>query len=148
MARILVVESDRFFADVLACTLGLDAHEVSVCTSAREGVRQGQTDPPDVVVAAWRLKGDMHGGEVCRRICESTPGVKAIVIAGTQDCASEASEYGNCVEAIIAKPFHRNEILDAVHRVLVGESAYALADSPSFSPFSEKRGSYQLLNSR
>jgi DNA-binding response OmpR family regulator len=94
MARILVVESDRFFADVLACTLGLEGHEVAVCTSARDGVRQGQADPPDVVLAAWRLKGDMHGGEVCRRICMSRPSVKAIVIAGTQECVFEAGEYG------------------------------------------------------
>jgi DNA-binding response OmpR family regulator len=148
MARILVVESDRFFADVLACTLGLEGHDVSVCTSAREGIRQGQADPPDVVVAAWRLKGDMRGGEVCRQICEVQPCVKAIVIAATQECVIEAGEYGFCVEAIIAKPFHRDEILDAVHQVSASESAYASADSRSSSPFSQNRSSYQLLNSR
>ena len=134
MARILIVEDDLFFADVLACTLGLDGHEVAVTNSASEGVRCGLATPPDIVVAAWWLKGDMHGGEVCRRIHAAWPSVKAIAITGHPECAFEAGQYCECVESVIMKPFHKSEILDAVRRVLVSEMDFASAHSPVPGP--------------
>jgi two-component system, cell cycle response regulator CpdR len=130
MARILIVEDDSFFADVLACTLGLDGHEVAVADSASEGVRRGRANCYDLVVAAWRLKGDMHGGTVCRRIRAAWPSVKALVITGHHECALEAAQYGKCVAAVLIKPFHRNEILEAVRQALVAELVLASPHLP------------------
>jgi len=147
MAQILVVEENRFFADVLACTLALDGHRVAVANSAGEGVRRGLANHPDVVVAAWRLKGDMHGGEVCRRIHAVWPSVKAIVITGHQECAFEAGQYCECVAAVLIKPFHRDEILDAVRQALVSEMVFASAHLP-IPQFAGQDNSCNLLNVR
>jgi two-component system, response regulator YesN len=145
MVRILIVEDDRFFADVLACTLGWDGHEVAVANNAAEGVSRGLASGPDVVVAAWKLKGEMHGGEVCRRIHAAWPNSRAIVITGHQEYFYEASHYCRCVAAVLIKPFHRDQILEAVRHALVGEIVFAAAQL-SLSPLLEQNRSCQLSN--
>ena len=147
MVRILIVEDDRHFADVLACMLGWDGHEAAVANSAAEGISQGLASHPDVVVAAWRLKGEIHGGEGCRRIHAAWPNVKAIVITGDQEYVYEAGQYCECIAAVLSKPFHRDEILEAVRRALLGNMVFAAAHL-LIPPFSEQDNTCQLLNSR
>jgi DNA-binding response OmpR family regulator len=124
MAQILIVESDPFFADVLACTLGLEEHDVTVAHSAAEGVRLGLAVSPDVVVAAWSLRGDVHGGEVCRRIHAAWPCTGVVIITGRQEFVSQAGEYCGDAAAVLAKPFHREDILRAVRRALFSGAAF------------------------
>jgi DNA-binding response OmpR family regulator len=147
MARILIVEDDRFFADVLACMLGWDGHEVTVANNAADGISRGLTSQPDVVVAAWGLKGEIHGGEVCRRIHSAWPNVTAIVITSHQEYVFEAGQYCKCIAAVLVKPFHRDEILDAVRRSFVGELVFTAAQL-SMSPSLDQDNSCQLLNLR
>jgi DNA-binding response OmpR family regulator len=123
MARILIVESSPFFADVLACTLALEKHDVLAANSATEGIRLGLASRPDLVVAAWSLRGDVHGGEVCRRIRAASPGTKAVIITGHDELVSQAREYCRSRVAVLVKPFHRADILSAVRRALRGDAA-------------------------
>jgi DNA-binding response OmpR family regulator len=144
MARVLIVEDDRFFAEALARTLGLAGHEVAVAGGAREGVRRGEEYRPDVLVAVWCLKGDVDGGEVCRRIHAACPAVRAIVITAHPERTFEAAHCSECVEAVLIKPFHKNEILEAVRRAAAGTAGFASAPSP-VSSFSRPGDSCQLL---
>jgi CheY-like chemotaxis protein len=144
MARILIVEDDSFLAEALARTLELAGHEVAVASGAAEGVGQGEAYLPDVLVTAWCLKGDVHGGEVCRRIHAACPAVRAIVTTAHQERAFEAAHYSDCVEAVLFKPFHQNEILEAVRRAAAGTADSVSAPS-LVSSFSSQGNSCQLL---
>jgi DNA-binding response OmpR family regulator len=121
MARILIVETNPFFADVLACTLGAEKHDVAVADNADEAIRLGWADHPDVVIAAWWLPGDVHGGEVCRRIRAVSPATKAIIITAREELVSQARDYCRCLAAVLVKPFHRDDILRVVRRILCRE---------------------------
>jgi len=125
MARILIVENSPFFADVLACTLGLEEYDVTVANTAVEGVRLGLASRPDVVIAAWSLRSDIHGGEVCRRIRAAWPGTKVVIITGHDELVSQAEEYCGGAAAVLAKPFHKNDILGAVRRALCSDAAFS-----------------------
>jgi len=125
MTRILIVESSPFFADVLACTLGLDEYDVAVANTAAEGVRLGLASRPDVVIAAWSLRSDMHGGEVCRRIRAAWPGTKVVIITGHDELVSQAEEYCGGAAAVLTKPFHRKDILRAVRQALYSDAAFS-----------------------
>jgi two-component system, OmpR family, response regulator len=118
MARILIVEDDPFFADVLACTLKLEGHDTTVANDACEGIRLGLISRPDVVIADWSLRNTLNGGEVCRRIRVICPRCKTIIITGHQELVSEALRYCDHAEAVIAKPFHKQEILGALRKAL------------------------------
>jgi two-component system, cell cycle response regulator CpdR len=147
MARILIVEDDLFFAAALARVLELAGHEVTAAEGAADGIRRGAMDRPDVVIAAWHLKGDVHGGEVCRRIHAAWPGVKAIVVTAHQEHAFEAARCCWCVEGVLVKPFHKSEILDAVRRATADATDFAVGHLP-IAPFSEQDDSYQLQTQR
>ena len=118
MARILIVEDDRPFADVLALALRLAGHNVLVAASADEGIRLGLAHRPDVVIADWMLNGDLHGGDVCRRIRAACPAVKTIVMTGYLDIVPEVGRWSEYGETIMRKPFHKEDILEAVNRAL------------------------------
>jgi len=130
MARILIVEDDRPFADALACILELEGYEVLTANSAEHGVRLGVENIPDLIIADWMLKSEMHGGEVCRRIHDVRPGAKTIMMTGHQEHIFQAARYCKGVEAVIVKPFHKKEILDAV-RLALSEGMAAEMESCS-----------------
>ena len=134
-ARILIVEDDPFFADVLARALGLEGYDVTVANSAGEGVRLGRACRPALVIAAWWLRHDMHGGEVCRRILAAWPGTKIIVTTGHHEFAARAQQYCDGVAAVLLKPFHKEEILRAVRQALIGAAAVL----PTLHPLADFR---------
>ena len=84
----------------------------------RKAFELGLADRPDVVIADWMLGGDLHGGEVCRRIRAACPSVKTIIMTGYLDGASEVEQWSEYAETLLEKPFHQEAILEAVNRAL------------------------------
>lgn len=119
MARILVVEDDRSFAEALASAIRLGGHDVSISTAADEAVELGAAQSPDIVIADWMLGCEMHGGEVCRQIRATCPRVKTIVMTGYLDAESDICQWPEYAEALLKKPFHKEAIFDAIDRVLI-----------------------------
>jgi CheY-like chemotaxis protein len=126
MAQILIVEDDQPYAEALALTLHLEGHEVLIAASAEEGIQFGLAYQPDLVLADWMLGGGLDGGEVCRRIQTASPRLKSIIITGYPNTLSKIRQQCKNMEAVIAKPFHKEEILDAVNR--------AIFDAPMCEP--------------
>jgi DNA-binding response OmpR family regulator len=118
MTRILIIEDDQPFADTLAFALRLEGYDVSVALSAEEGIDVGLARRPDVVIADWMLGGDMHGGEVCRRIQTIWPSARTILTTGYLESVSEIGRWSDFADTFIEKPFHKEAILDAVNRAL------------------------------
>jgi DNA-binding NtrC family response regulator len=118
LAKILIVEDDQPFADALAFTLRLEGHEVLVAGTADEAIRLGLAQRPDVVVADWMLKNDLHGGQVCRRIHSACPQVKTIIMTGYLDAVREAGQWSEYRETVIEKPFHKKDILEVINQAL------------------------------
>jgi DNA-binding response OmpR family regulator len=124
MGQILIVEDDRPFAEALALMLRLERHEVLIAVSADEGVRLGLAQRPDVVIADWMLKNKLDGGEVCRRIRDVCPPVKCIVVTGYLDLLPEIARRCPHLEAVITKPFHKEDIVKAVNRASSGATIH------------------------
>ncbi|MEN6406951.1 MAG: response regulator [Thermoguttaceae bacterium] len=118
MSQILIVEDDRPFGEALAMTLRRAGHEVAVAVDADEGVQLGLLWRPDVVIADWMLKSSLHGGEVCRRIRAACPTARTIIMTGYLDIVPEVGRWSEYGETIIQKPFHKEDILEAVHKLL------------------------------
>jgi DNA-binding response OmpR family regulator len=118
MARILIVEDDQPFAEALALAIEPAGHHVLVAGSAEEGIRLGLAHNPDVVIADWMLGGDLHGGDVCRRIRDACPPVKTILMTGYLGDASGANRWSEYAEILMRKPFHQEAILEALNSAL------------------------------
>jgi DNA-binding NtrC family response regulator len=118
MGQILIVEDDPSFAEALAFTLGAEGHEVLVAADAERAAALAAACRPDVIVADWSLGNGPHGGDACRQVHRICPRSKAIIITGHQDVASQVSRSCRCVETVLLKPFHMEQIIAAVRRVL------------------------------
>jgi DNA-binding response OmpR family regulator len=116
MVRILIVEDDRPFADALASAIRPEGHDVVVAASSQEGIELGLSHQPDVVIADWVLGGDVHGGEVCRRIRAACPLVRTIIMTGYLGGDSEADRWSEYADALLEKPFHKEAILEAINQ--------------------------------
>jgi DNA-binding NtrC family response regulator len=121
MARLLIVEDDRPFAEVLAAALALEGHDVRIAGTANDGIELGLAYGPDVVITDWMLRNDLHGGDVCRAICETHPETKGIVITGYLDAVSDAARSCDSIVAVVEKPFHTEQIAKAIRQALQPE---------------------------
>jgi DNA-binding response OmpR family regulator len=118
MNRILIVDTNPFFADILACALDVENHDVTVADGAAEGIRLAATGHFDLVVAAWFLRGDKYPGELCRRIRRASRRANVIIITARDELVSEAIRQCRGAVAVLAKPFHREDLLAAVREAL------------------------------
>ena len=118
MGRIVIVDDEKIFADILAWILRKAGHEVFTATTPMEGIEQGILHQPDIIIADWILKNHIHGGEVARHIHAAWPHARTIIITGHIEMVSQARSWCDCIDEVIEKPFHRERILAAVNQLL------------------------------
>jgi DNA-binding NarL/FixJ family response regulator len=82
-------------------------------------------DPPDLVVADWRLMGRMTGIELVARIKHSHPHLLAVVISGFKlpELPPDALLAG--ADSFLRKPVSGGELLDALRRLLAGHCEFS-----------------------
>ncbi len=118
MSKILVVEDDPLYADSIALTLSREGYETRVARTSHQGIREGIACNPQLLIVDWILNDDHDGGEVAERIQAAHPGLRTIVITGYPDIADKVRRSHRFIDEVIEKPFHAEEILAAVGRVL------------------------------
>ncbi len=118
MAKVLVVDDEQGYRDYIRRSLSLAGHEVYGVESGAEAVAVGSRLRPDVLIADWMLRGQMHGLHVSRVIRAVHPSTATILITGfpTPELRHQADEAQ--VAEFIEKPFGLNDIEAAVERVL------------------------------
>jgi DNA-binding response OmpR family regulator len=65
--RILIVDDDPRLLHIVAMYLGIEGYEVTTAENGEEGLRQVETERPDLVILDIMMPG-MDGIEACRRI--------------------------------------------------------------------------------
>ena len=128
--RILIVEDDRAFGDVLQDTLGRLGYEA---IHAPDGIAAWEllqrADAPDLVLLDWMMPG-MSGLQLCRRIREAETDSSPYIILLTARDRKEDIVAGLRVGAndYVKKPFDLDELqarIEAGRRVLELQRALA-----------------------
>ena len=122
--RVMVADDHPLWRDAVARDLaeaGLDV--VATAGDGAEAIRRATATRPDVLLLDLQLP-DVSGVEVARRLCVAQPSLRVLVL-------SASGEQGDVLEAVKAgatgyrvKSASRDELLDAVRRVAVGESVF------------------------
>ncbi len=68
MAKVIFVEDEPDIRDLVRMALELDGHEVVLCPSAEDGVREALADAPGVILMDIALGGPVDGLEATRRL--------------------------------------------------------------------------------
>ncbi len=121
MARILVIEDETYIRDLYRRFLEQAGHEVIEAPDGEIGMRLYRQSAPDLVITDI-IMPEKEGIETIMDLRKDSPGLKIIAISGggkamsSSTCLNLAKGLG--ASKTLAKPFTRQELLDAVTEVL------------------------------
>ncbi len=120
--RILVIDDDPIVRGMLAEMLRREGYEVDEAEDGRAGMKQFRERPSALVITDV-LMPEQEGLETLIQLRHSGQAVKVIAISGGGRVGPDA--YLNSArtlgaDAILAKPFGREELLGVVTKVLRG----------------------------
>lgn len=120
MKRILVIDDDERFRSMLVQMLTRAGYEVAGAGNGKEGLRLQQEAPAGLVITDL-IMPEKEGMETIMELRRSFPATRIIAISGggrtgAQDFLPVAQKLG--ATRTLAKPFSREELLEAVRGVL------------------------------
>lgn len=108
-ARMLIVEDDEDFAEVVSDVLHGLGHEVLVVRDGSLALTEAQRFEPDVVLLDLGLP-TMDGVEVARRLRRITPRARIVAVTGQGPAAASGVEF----DAYLVKPIDLAELTAAI----------------------------------
>lgn len=121
MKRILVIDDDELMRSMLSQMLGRAGYEIILAANGHEGLKQFHAHAPfDLVITDLIMPGK-EGIETMMELRHDHPALPIIAISGGgrttgRDYLPIAAQLG--ARRTVAKPFTRQEILEAVQDVL------------------------------
>jgi DNA-binding response OmpR family regulator len=114
--RVLVVDDDENFGQIMAETLMAAGYEVEIADNGLHGYLRYLDQQPEIVLTDIQMP-ELDGLEMIRCIRTINPNVKTIYISGAisqyhEALMSEGREYGALV---LSKPFSRNDLLTSMN---------------------------------
>jgi CheY-like chemotaxis protein len=130
MARVLVVEDDTFFRNILRIHLATQGHEVILASGPAEGIRSILEGAPDLILSDLNMPY-LSGLEMLQAIRgdEATHHIPVVMITGRTDDESyiQATQLG--VTRYLTKPVLLADLIEAVQSALA-ESSSKRTQSP------------------
>lgn len=111
--RILLVDDDHMILDVMGEALGDVGHEVKEVDNGAAAIMAMREEQFDVVITDLGMPG-ITGWEVARRAAALTPPLPVVVISGWGAQLDEDQLRESKVDAVLAKPFHLDQLRQAV----------------------------------
>lgn len=130
MANVLVVDDDPDVRDLLAGMLRAERHEVVTCANGVDAVAKAQAEPFDIALVDIRM-APLDGVETTARLLEVRPDTRVAMITAF---ATHTSTHTETIQKIVAakhlgvtrfltKPFHTEEVLGLIERLLSPEES-------------------------
>lgn len=120
--RILVVDDEQEFVEALASLIRENDYEVDIALSAYSALDMISADGYDLLVADLNLPG-MDGIELIRRVQESKPAIKAIIVTGYPSTGTRDEAIRLHTVDYIVKPFSMDRFFSAVAKARNGSQA-------------------------
>ena len=121
MAKILIIDDEDAFRDMLKEMLKRAGHEVLAAGNGKSGIGLYREDPADLVITDI-LMPEKEGMATILELHEDYPEVKIIVMSGGGVGKAEdylkAATLLSCVKASLRKPFTKADMLRTVKDVL------------------------------
>jgi DNA-binding response OmpR family regulator len=120
LARILVVDDDDLIRKLVVRTLERAGYEVVAAADGQQAARQYRDQPADLIITDLFMP-EKEGMEVIMELRREDPEVKIIAISGAGSLGPTGYlEVARMIGAskTLAKPFGREELLNAVRQLL------------------------------
>ena len=130
--RVLVVEDERFLAEMIAAGLRRDAITVDLAHDGDQALDKLDSGVYDVLVLDRDLPGT-HGDEVCRRVVESRLLTRVLMLTASASTRELVEGLTLGADDYLAKPFAYDELLARI-------VALARRARPAHPPVIERAG--------
>jgi len=121
MARILIIDDEQLFRQMLRQMLELGGHKVTEACEGGQGIEVYRKEPADLVITDIFMP-EKEGISTIQELKQEFPDVKVIAVTGggNKRCGFEYLRFAENVGAdkTLNKPFERQEILDAIDELL------------------------------
>jgi len=129
-ARILVVDDELALRSVLDRLLRRAGFDVTLASTAKEGLHSVEKRPPDMLILDLNLP-DINGEEVCHQIRKtlSTQPIPILILTGcgTEGLPAQCLDVG--ADDYLSKPFDNKELVARVRALLRRPRLYAAQDT-------------------
>jgi CheY-like chemotaxis protein len=121
--RILVVDDDPDFVDIIRTALEHDGFEVSTAASGREAITRSRASKPDAIIMDVMMETVLDGLNASReirsdRLLHDVPVVMVTSIPGSESAAMFPTDEFLPVDAFLTKPVDPARLIDEVRRAL------------------------------
>jgi len=121
MARILIIDDEELFRNMLRQMLEQAGHKVTEAPEGGQGIEAYRKEPTDLVITDIFMP-EKEGISTIQELKQEFPSVKVIAVTGggKKNCGFEYLSFAENVGAdkTLNKPFERQELLDAVDELL------------------------------
>ena len=119
MARILVVEDETDIQEVLDYNLKRDGHDVTLTSTAKDGLRHARERRPDLVLLDLMLP-DGSGTDLCKALRQdaTTRAVRVMMLTAKGEEIDRVLGFELGADDYVVKPFSVRELLLRVQAVL------------------------------
>ncbi len=116
--RILIVDDEPTYREYLERFLIRDGLEVRTAETGAEAIELAREFTPDLLLADWMLRCDMHGIEVAEAIRNQCPELRILLMTGfpTADLQTEVATTG--IDGLLEKPFALADLSKAISDAL------------------------------
>ncbi len=115
--RILLVDDNTALRQTLAYVLALRKHDVQTSATFARASEILQREPFDILITDVLL-ADGRGDRLAALAARALPELRVIYITGFTGEDFEMNEAGSTPPALLHKPFHPNEVIDAIAQLL------------------------------
>ncbi|HEX9750742.1 MAG TPA: ATP-binding protein [candidate division Zixibacteria bacterium] len=124
--RVLLIDDDQTILDVMGEALTEVGYRVTTRDNGAAAIVELRADRFDIVVTDLGMPG-VTGWEVARHAYTLRPRVPVIVISGWGAQIDEAKLANAHVDAVLAKPFHLDQLRDLISQVATANTSAASA---------------------
>jgi DNA-binding LytR/AlgR family response regulator len=132
--KVLIVEDEVLVAEDLSADLkdmGFDVTDIAI--SGKECFASFERNQPDVILMDIRIKGELSGIEVAKKLKEkaSTP---IIYLTSNTDTATMSQAIESHPQSFISKPYNRKDLKAAIEIAIIHHNEKELRNSTKDQP--------------
>jgi CheY-like chemotaxis protein len=116
--RILVVDDEPIFCQLLCDSLQQDLHTVEIAVSAKEALEKFRASNFDLVITD-RIMAGITGDRLAATIKKINPDMPIILLSGYTDAAGADADYSDVVDIVVQKPASRAALRRAFARAMI-----------------------------
>jgi DNA-binding NtrC family response regulator len=118
MSRILIVDDEPGFAELMGTSLERRGHEIRWCERGTEALAHLAAEPPELLVLDWILGQGMEREQILQEVAARCPECRLLIVTGLRRDQLSWTAPPTAAWEVLEKPFTLESLCDAVDGLL------------------------------